>query len=146
MTTTTAPGRITPMAYVPGFGRYKNERRTERYRTWDSPHPDMAWCFECLLCGDWRSGYASREAAVSGYGSAHAGYCHVVNGCHCRQPHLTAAMAARIGVKDQFPAALSGWLFALAGGVRRYRGPAYDLNRVPFGGPEFGSGGYRWTR
>lgn len=148
MTTTTATPP-TRMAYVPGsmeFTHAARAQRTERYQTFRFADKTMGWGFECLLCGDWRSGYADREAAVTGYSRAHAGYCHVINGCHCSQPHLTAALAARIGVKDYYPYALAGWLFALAGGVRRYLPPQYDLNHVPFGGPEFGSGGYRWTR
>lgn len=138
-----------PTAHVPGSVKLTDaarEVRTGRYRTWRSPHPDMAWCAECLLCGDWRSGYASRETAAGYMTGAHAGSCHVLNGCHCPQPHLTAALAARIGVKDEFPGELSGQLFARACGVRLYLPPAGDMNGVPSGGPAFGSGGYRWRK
>ena len=106
-------------AYVPGSVRFTfpaHEARTSHYRTWHSPHRGMAWCGECLLCGDWRSGFASREQAASAIARVHARYCHVVMGCHCPQPHLTAALAARIGVTDSYPYELSGTLFAMAGG------------------------------
>lgn len=139
----------TRVAYVPGsmeFTCAARARRTGQYQTFRFAATEMGWGFECLLCGDWRSSYADRAAAVAGYSRSHAGYCHVINGCYCPQPHLTAAMAARIGVKDSYPYELSGWLFRLAGGVRRYLPPRLDLHKTPFGGPEFGSGGYAWRR
>jgi hypothetical protein len=53
-------------------------------------------------------------------------------------------MAARIGVKGEFPAELEGWLFELAGGTRKYRPPYLDLHRTPFGPlPHELSGSYR---
>jgi hypothetical protein len=149
---TTAVKPSARVAYVPGSVRFTyraREQRTARCRTWLSANPDMAWCAECLLCGEWLTGSATRgqaAARVTDPRTGHAKYCHALNGCHCSQPHLTAALAARIGVADSYPYELAGWLFALAGGVRRYLPPRLDLNGVPFGGPEFGSGGYRWAR
>lgn len=136
-----------PMTYVPGSAKLSAaalEERTGRYRTWRAQDPGMAWCSECLLCGDWRSGYPSREAAAGYMTGGHAGYCHVLNGCHCTQPHLTAAMAARTGVEDGYPSEAAGQLFAQAGGTRMYRAPVRDLNGTSSGGPPFGSGGYDW--
>ena len=37
-----------------------------------------------------------------------------------QMPHLTAAMAARIGVKDSYPQNRARELFRMAGGTRRY--------------------------
>jgi hypothetical protein len=145
--TPTAAARPVRLAYVPGFVKFDRalrEQRTARYRTWHSRHPDMAYCAECLLCGEWGSGFTSREQAAASITGSHASFCHVINGCHCPEPHLTAAIAARVGVVDSYPYDMSGWLFALAGGTRRYLPPRLDRNGTPFGGPEFGSGGYNW--
>lgn len=139
----------TAIFHTPGATRFAacfRERRTARYRSWVSPHRDMVYCAECLLCGAWQAGYTTRQGAEFWVTAVHARYCHVINGCHCTEPHLTAQLAARLGVCGAYPRELASWLFALAGGVRRYLPPRRDLNGVPFGGPEFGSGGYRWTR
>jgi hypothetical protein len=151
MTDTTTAPRLPDslLAYVPGstvFDRGLRERRTDVYRTWHSPHRDMAYGAECLLCGEWSSSYQTRQGAEFWVQRVHARYCHVLTGCHCRQPHITAAMAARIGIRDSYPLNEARTLFRMAGGVRKYLPPQLDLNRVPFGGPEYGSGGYRWTR
>lgn len=133
---------------VPGSAKLSpsaREARTRRYRTWRGQHPGLAWCAECLLCGDWRSGYPTRELAAQYVSAVHAASCHVLNGCHCPQPHLTAVMAARLGIRDEYPRELAGRLFALAGGTRRYLPPHLDRRGTPHGGPEHGSGGYRWA-
>ena len=121
-------------------------RYTRGYRIWHSPHTGMAHGAECLLCGQWTAGHADRERAARWATRTHPGWCHVVTGCHCPEPHLTAEMAARIGVKDSYPRTEAATLFRMAGGVRKYLPPSPDLNGIPHGGPEFGSGGYAWTR
>ena len=124
------------LAYVPGSVKFTVpacEQRTASYRTWRSPHPDMAYCAECLLCGEWSSGYTARLGARFWVTRVHARYCHVENGCHCPQPHMTAALAARIGVKDSYPLNRARELFRMAGGTRRYLPPSADLKGVLFG-------------
>ena len=136
VSTYTGAHRASLLVYVPGstvFTVPVQERRTATYRTWHSPHADMAWGAECLLCGEWQSGYTTREGAGFWADRVHGNYCHVTNGCHCRLPHLTAAMAARIGVKDSYPQSSARVLFRMAGGTRRYLPPSADLNHVPFG-------------
>jgi hypothetical protein len=135
--------------YVPGstvFDPGMRVRYAPGYRTWRSTDPGMAYGAECLLCGDWNPGLPAREDAVRWASVTHLVWCHVVNGCYCPAPHLTAEMAARIGVKDSYPREAAATLFRMAGGIRKYRPPSPDLNGTPHGGPEFGSGGYRWTR
>ena len=129
--------RATPtVAYVPGsiaFTVPVHEQRTATYRTWHSPHADMAYSVECLLCGVWTSGYASRTDATAWGAEKHPGWCHVTQGCHCPMPHLTAAMAARIGVKDSYPQNRARELFRMAGGTRRYLPPSADRQGTLFG-------------
>jgi hypothetical protein len=103
---------------VPGSAKLSvsaREARTRRYRTRRGQRPGMAWCAECLLCGTWRSGCPTRE------------------------------LAARLGASEEYPRELAGRLFALAGGTRRYLPPRLDRCGTPHGGPEHGSGGYRWA-
>ena len=120
------PGIYRAVSYVPGQGHFPSERRTANYRTWLG-QKDMGWCAECLLCGDWTSSQGSREAAVRWVTAKHPSWCHVVNGCHCRQPHITAAMGARLGLGAEYPRHLGGVLFRMAGGVRRYCPPSVDM-------------------
>ena len=142
MTTITAsrdvPGIYRPVSYVPGsvqFTYAARERRYETYRTWLGKG-DMGWCAECLLCGDWTSSKPNRIHADVWAADNHPGWCHVVQGCHCPQPHITAAMAARLGLGADYPRHLATVLFKLAGGRRKYRAPSPDLHGVPFGAPE----------
>ena len=54
------------MISLPGsvqFSPRVREHRTGTYRTWRSPHPDMKHGWECLLCGEWGSGYETRAEA-----------------------------------------------------------------------------------
>jgi hypothetical protein len=112
------------------------------YRTWrETAH----YGAECLLCGTWTNGHKTRGEATIWATRVHPTWCHVITGCHCPEPHLTAAMAARIGVKDSYPRAEAATLFRMAAGVRKYRPPGGNGNSGGFG-PEFGSGGYEWTR
>ena len=122
------------MISIPGsvqFSPRVREQRTESYRTWRSPHPDMNWCWECLLCGQWESSQGTREAAQERAGVSHPGWCHVVTGCSCKYPHITARMAARLGIRDEYPAHLAAVLFRLAGGIRRPCPPCFDRNGTP---------------
>lgn len=122
--------------FVPGSVKCPplvREHRTSAYRTWHSPHRDMAYCAECLLCGQWDSGYTARPGAQFWAEAVHAFYCHVARGCHCPQPHLTAAMAARIGVKGSYPQSAARELFRMAGGTRRYLPPQADRGGTLFG-------------
>jgi hypothetical protein len=142
MTTTTisrdAPGIYRAVSYVPGSVRFTcpvQERRTAGYRTWLG-RKGMGWCVECLLCGQWESGCASRTAAIRWERERHASHCHAVQGCHCPQPHITAAMGARLGLGAEYPRHLGTVLFKLAGGRRKYRAPTLDLHKTPFGAPE----------
>jgi hypothetical protein len=144
----TNDGTLT-VCYVPGstqLARALREERTDRYRTWHGSDPELGWWWECLLCGEWNAQAASREAAVIVVSRAHPSLCHVLVGCYCLQPHLTAEMAARIGIKDNYPADRAAELFRMAGGVRRYRPAEKTLDSTLISGPEFGSGGYQWTR
>jgi hypothetical protein len=146
---TAATAQDPAVCYVPGstvFDGGMHVQYANGYRTWRSPHDGMAYGAECLLCGRWSAAHKTREDAVSWATRTHPGWCHVVTGCHCPEPHLTAVMAARIGVKDSYPRGSAATLFRMAGGVRRYLPPRPDLNGTLFGGPEFGSGGYKWTR
>jgi hypothetical protein len=136
VSTYTGAHRGSLLAYVPGstvFTVPVHEQRTATYRTWHSPHADMSYGAECLLCGEWQSGYTTREGAEFWADRVHGNYCHVTRGCHCRQPHLTAAMAARIGVKDSYPQNRARELFRMAGGTRRYLPQSADLKGVLFG-------------
>jgi hypothetical protein len=147
--TTAMTTREQAIRYVPGSTKFApgmHVQYARGYRTWLSTDPSMAYGSECLLCGGWHPGLPSREDAVQWVTVTHLAWCHVVNGCHCPEPHLTAEMAARIGVKDNYPRKSAATLFRMAGGIRKYLPPSPDLNGIPFGGPEFGSGGYRWTR
>lgn len=128
----------TAVSYVPGSVRFTyqaREQRTATYSTWRGKG-DMGWCAECLLCGQWTSSQATRAAAAEWATGNHPGWCHVVQGCHCPQPHITAAMAARLGLGADYPRHLAAVLFRMAGGRRRYCPPHLDLNHVPFGAPE----------
>jgi hypothetical protein len=116
------------LACVPGAVRFTypaRERRAGTYRTWLG-RDDMGWCAECLLCGDWSSSGPARAAAARWGAERHPRCCHVVNGCHCREPHITAAMGVRLGLGAEYPRRLAGILFRLAGGTRKYRPPAVD--------------------
>lgn len=127
--------RAEVLAYVPGSApcpRSAHERRTATYRTWYLPGLSEAGA-ECLLCGEWASGYAKRELAELWAGYVHPTWCHVTRGCHCPDPHLTAALAARIGVKGSYPRHLARDLFAMAGGTRRYLQPRTDRAGNEFG-------------
>ena len=120
---------MSDMAYVPGAARFTcaaRERRYETYRTWRGKG-DMGWCAECLLCGEWTSSQPSRIHAGVWAADRHPGWCHVVNGCHCYQPHITAAMGRRLGLGAEYPRHTGRALFQLAGGVRRYQPPTVDL-------------------
>lgn len=123
------------MAYIPGQVRFTyaaREARTENYRTWQG-RGDMGWCCECLLCGWWESSQDSREAAARRAGESHPSWCHVRTGCHCRYPHITAAMAARLGLSGgEYPAHLAPVLFKLAGGTRKPCPPCFDRHGTPF--------------
>jgi hypothetical protein len=122
--------------YVPGAVRLTGparEQRTGTYRTWVG-RDDMGWCAECLLCGEWSSSGPARGAAARWGAERHPHFCHAVNGCHCREPHITAAMGARLGLGAAYPRHLAGTLFRLAGGVRKYRPPAVDYWGVPHHG------------
>ena len=137
-TSTTTPGICRPVAYVPGSVRFTypaREQRTGTYRTWLG-RKDMGWCCECLLCGQWESSKGTRADAIRWGTENHPGWCHVVQGCHCPQPHITAAMGARLGLGDEYPRNLATVLFRMAGGFRKYRAPSLDLHRTPFGAPE----------
>jgi hypothetical protein len=132
------PGIYRPVSYVPGSVRFTyaaSERRTETYRTWQG-RQDMGWCAECLLCGQWESSHATRAAAIEWATGNHPGWCHVVQGCHCPQPHITAAMAARLGLGADYPRHLATVLFKLAGGRRKYHPPHLDRYGTPFGASE----------
>jgi len=112
---------IPAMAYVPGSVRFTyaaREQRSATCRTWHG-RQDMGWCWECLLCGDWGSSCATRAQAERMGAVTHPTWCHVVQGCHCAGPHITAAMAARLGISAQYPRHLAGILFRLAGGIRK---------------------------
>ena len=132
------PGIYRPVSYVPGSVQFTypaRERRTATYRTWIGKQ-DMRWCAECLLCGQWNSSGRTRAEAIKWATGNHPGWCHVVQGCHCHQPHITAAMAARLGLGAEYPRQLGEILFRLAGGRRKYRAPSRDLHGSPFGAPE----------
>jgi hypothetical protein len=127
--------RAEVLFYVPGsapFPRSVHERRTATYRTWHG-QGDAGYGAECLLCGEWRSGLARRGHAELWATAVHMTWCHVTHGCHCPDPHLTAALAARIGVKDSYPRSLARELFAMAGGTRRYLQPRTDRIGNEFG-------------
>lgn len=129
---------MTTVSYVPGSTRFTyaaSEQRAESYRTWLGTK-GMEWCAECLLCGQWTSSQQTRAEAVEWAAGSHPGWCHVVQGCHCPQPHITAAMAARLGLGADYPRHLGTILFRMAGGFRKYRAPSLDLHHVPFGAPE----------
>lgn len=49
----------------------------------------------------------------------HPAVCHVAQGCHCGTPHITAAMAARLGIGSEYPEHLAEILFRLGGGQRK---------------------------
>jgi hypothetical protein len=122
------------MAYIPGsvqFTYRAREVRTESYRTWLGAG-DMNWGWECLLCGDWGSSEPARAAAVARVAGAHPSWCHVRTGCSCGCPHITAAMAARLGIGGEFPAHLAPVLFRLAGGTRKPCPPCFDRHHTPF--------------
>lgn len=131
MTTATAAER--PMTYVPGGTQFTypaRERRTPTYRTWLGAQ-DMRYCVECLLCGSWESSNATREEATRWGTETHPRLCHVVTGCHCLYPHITAAVAARLGIGNEVPRHLTRTLFRLAGGRRKYCPPAVDRYGTP---------------
>ena len=124
------------MACVPGSAQFTlaaSEHRCETYRTWYGQK--MGWCAECLLCGEWTSSQHSRVHADVWAADQHPNVCHVVQGCHCPQPHITAAMGARLGLGAEYPRHLGTVLFRMAGGRRKYRPPTLDLHRTPFGAP-----------
>ena len=123
------------MSYVPGQGHLPAEQRTAAYRTWRGKG-DMGWCAECLLCGQWASSEPTRQAAARWGAGNHPGWCHVVQGCHCPTPHITAAMGARLGLGGEYPRHLAAVLFRMAGGRRRYLPPSLDLHKTPHGAPE----------
>ena len=132
------PGIYRSVGYVPGSTQFTyraQERRTATHRTWLAAK-GMGWCVECLLCGQWEAGHASREAAARWESERHASWCHVANGCHCPQPHITAAMGARLGLGTDYPRHLGEVLFRLAGGRRKYLEPSPDRHGTPFGAPE----------
>jgi len=109
------------LAYIPGSVRFTypaREQRSATCRTWHG-RQDMGWCWECLLCGDWADSCATRAQAERVGAVTHPTWCHVVQGCHCATPHITAAMAARLGISGEFPRHLAGILFRLAGGIRK---------------------------
>jgi hypothetical protein len=122
------------MACIPGSVRFTyraREHRTENYRTWRG-QGDMGWCWECLLCGHWESRQPARAWAVARVAGIHPHWCHVSTGCSCRDPHVTAAMATRLGLSGgEFPAHLSVILFRLAGGVRLPCPPCFDRYGTP---------------
>jgi hypothetical protein len=122
------------MTYIPGstvFTYWAHEQRTENYRTWLGS-TDMGWCWECLLCGCWESSQDSRAEAVARVADSHPSWCHVRTGCSCDNPHITAAMATRLGIEGEFPAHLAPVLFRLANGVRVPCRPCFDRNGTPF--------------
>jgi hypothetical protein len=124
------------LACVPGsvkFTYQARERRTASYRTWAGKHPDMSWCAECLLCGEWGSGYTARAGAEFWVDRVHGFYCHVTRGCHCAEPHITAVMAARLGIRGSYPLSCARELFRMAGGTRRYLQPHVDRAGNEFG-------------
>lgn len=133
--TRDVPGIYRPVSYVPGSTQFTyaaSEQRTETYRTWLGKG-DMGWCAECLLCGQWTSSQQTRAEAVRWATGNHPGWCHAVQGCHCPQPHITAAMGARLGIVEDYPRHLGTVLFRMAGGTRRYLPPHVNFNQVPFG-------------
>ena len=142
MTTTVisadVPGIYRPVSYVPGSVRFTyqaQERRTATCSTWLGTR-GMGWCVECLLCGQWEAGQASRAAAIRWERECHASWCHVVQGCYCPQPHITAAMGARLGLGSEYPRHLATVLFRMAGGRRKYLAPSPDRHGSPFGAPD----------
>ena len=132
MITTCAPR----MAYLPGSTRFTyraQERRTEHYRTWRG-QGDMGWCWECLDCGDWASSQDTRADAIRRAAVSHPDWCHVAQGCHCDQPHITAAQAARLGLAgESYPWRLGTVLLRMAGGKRRHCPPVPDRYGTPHG-------------
>lgn len=134
MTTATIAATVSKpqamrMASIPGSVRFTypaREVRTGNYRTWLG-RKGMGWCWECLLCGEWRSSAPAREAAVVQARDSHPGWCHVRTGCSCRYPHLTVAMTARLGIDGQeYPAHLGPVLLRMAGAIRKPCAPCFD--------------------
>lgn len=102
------------------------------YRTWPMQDGGCGW--ECLLCGEWGA-EESPAAAGRRRSGHHASWCHVTIGCHCGQPHVTAAQAARLGIGGEYPERLAAVLLLLAGGTRVTRPPIRDKNGTLFGMP-----------
>lgn len=121
-------------AHVPGSARFAGRAREQRapgYRTWHGTG-GMGWCAECLLCGQWESSFPSRDTAAGWGTERHPRWCHVINGCHCRDPHVTAVMAARLGIGPEYPRHLAAVLYAIAGEYRKHRAPVTDCNGTAF--------------
>src|SRR6185312_5979349 len=86
----------------------------------------------CLLCGQWGSSERTRQSAADRTELVHPTWCHVRTGCSCYHPHITAGMAARLGITDEYPAHLAPVLFRLAGGTRKPCPPCFDMKGTPF--------------
>ena len=122
--TTTAERQWYEMKPVPGLMKAKRETaRNEFYRTWADSGSGMGAGWECLRCCEWGSSYATPAEAEAAAIVHRDHVCHVTLGCECFRPHLTAASAARLGIKGDYPQELGPVFMRMAGQPDKRRAP-----------------------